>query len=75
MTPRCLTENLRQALTSRILIEQAKGVLGERWQTSMDEAFGRLRRYARSTNQRLSDVARDVTTGQLGADELARLTE
>ena len=50
-------------------------MLCERWQTSMDEAFARLRRYARSTNQRLSDVARDVTTGQLGADELARLTE
>jgi AmiR/NasT family two-component response regulator len=72
---RALAENLREALTSRILIEQAKGVCGERWQTTMDEAFARLRRYARSTNQRLSDVARDVTTGRLAADELARLTE
>jgi hypothetical protein len=71
---RVLADNLQQALTSRIVIEQAKGVLCERWQTSMDEAFARLRRYARTTNQRLSDVAKDVTTGQLTADELARLT-
>ena len=68
---RLLSAQLRQALTSRILIEQAKGVLCERWHTDMDEAFARLRRYARATNQRLSDVADDITTGRLRPDALS----
>jgi hypothetical protein len=62
---RVLTEQLRHALTSRIVIEQAKGMVCERWQTTMDGAFGQLRAYARANNQRLSDVAHDVTTGEL----------
>ena len=48
---RLLSEQLQHALTSRVVIEQAKGVLCERWQTSMDQAFARLRGYARATNQ------------------------
>ncbi len=53
-------EQLKVALNSRVLIEQAKGVLAERYLLGVDEAFSALRSYARSRNLRLHDVARDV---------------
>jgi AmiR/NasT family two-component response regulator len=49
---------LQTALSSRVLIEQAKGKLAERRHTDMEQAFTTLRAYARSHNRRLSDVAR-----------------
>jgi GAF domain-containing protein len=55
-----LSGQLQTALDKRIIIEQAKGVLAERGHLSMDEAFDRLRRYARNNNLRLSDLAADV---------------
>ena len=58
-----LTEQLQAALTSRVVIEQAKGVLAERGGIGLDEAFTRLRDHARRTNQRLSELARSVVTG------------
>jgi transcriptional regulator with GAF, ATPase, and Fis domain len=67
---RILASQLKEALTSRVVIEQAKGVLSERWRTTMDDAFDRLRRYARGHNEHLSEVARRVTTGELGPDQL-----
>ena len=51
------------ALNSRIIIEQAKGVLAERGKLDMALAFDVLRGHARSTNQRLSDVALGVVDG------------
>jgi GAF domain-containing protein len=56
-----LSGQLRTALTSRVLIEQAKGVLAEHGGMSVDEAFTRLRDHARAHNQRLTDLARAVT--------------
>ncbi|MFC8202048.1 GAF and ANTAR domain-containing protein [Streptomyces sp. NPDC057298] len=53
-----LNEQLQNALTSRVLIEQAKGKLAERHNTDMETAFTALRGYARAHNRRLSDVAR-----------------
>jgi GAF domain-containing protein len=58
-----LAEQLQAALNSRIIIEQAKGVLAERGKLDMARAFQVLRGHARSTNQRLSDVALGVVTG------------
>jgi GAF domain-containing protein len=55
-----LTEQLQAALTSRVVIEQAKGVLAERGRIGLDEAFARMRSYARGHQLRLADVARDV---------------
>jgi GAF domain-containing protein len=52
-----LTEQLQGALNSRIVIEQAKGALARMEGISVDEAFERLRARARSSRQRLVDVA------------------
>ncbi|MCU1571382.1 MAG: transcriptional regulator [Naasia sp.] len=50
-------EQLQRALNSRVLIEQAKGVLAQTHQISMDEAFARLRSFARANRQPMGDVA------------------
>ena len=63
-----LAEQLQVALNSRVIIEQAKGVLAERGQLEMERAFEVLRRYARSTQQRLSDVALGVANRTIAAD-------
>jgi transcriptional regulator with GAF, ATPase, and Fis domain len=60
-----VAEQLQGALNSRVVIEQAKGVLFERLKLDMHDAFGTLRSYARRTNRRLSDVARDVIDDRL----------
>jgi hypothetical protein len=58
-----LAEQLQGALNSRILIEQAKGVIAERRGTNVGEAFTLLRRAARDRNRRLSDLANDIVDG------------
>ena len=58
-----VNEQLNHALTSRVVIEQAKGVVFERATVDMPEAFARLRNYARNNNLRLTDVARAVVDG------------
>ncbi len=60
-----LTEQLQTALNSRVLIEQAKGVLAERRQLDMEQAFVLLRTEARNTNRRLSELARAVVDGSV----------
>ena len=51
---------LRQALTSRVWIEQAKGVLVATEGVSPDEAFQHLRRQARSSSRKVADLAQEV---------------
>jgi len=58
-----LTEQLQNALNSRVLIEQAKGVLAERLHLDLDQAFALLRRAARDRNRRLSELAQAVVDG------------
>ncbi|TDC64672.1 ANTAR domain-containing protein [Micromonospora sp. KC207] len=58
-----LTEQLQTALNSRVLIEQAKGVLAERLQVDVDRAFAILRDGARSRNRRLSELSQAVIDG------------
>jgi GAF domain-containing protein len=65
-----VSEQLQAALNNRIVIEQAKGVLAERGDLTMDVAFDRLRRHARNHNLRLSEVAREVVLTDLAADVL-----
>jgi GAF domain-containing protein len=55
-----LAEQLQGALQSRIVIEQAKGVLAQAYNVDVDVAFKLIRSYARSTNRRLSEVAQAV---------------
>ncbi|WP_425833331.1 GAF and ANTAR domain-containing protein [Streptomyces fractus] len=55
-----LTEQLGVALASRVRIEQAKGMLAERWATAPEAAFSALRRYARSNRLPLDQVAHSV---------------
>jgi transcriptional regulator with GAF, ATPase, and Fis domain len=60
-----LSDQLQAALNSRVVIEQAKGVLGALANVDMDTAFRLLRAYARTNNLLLASVARDVTEGRL----------
>ncbi|WP_327354970.1 GAF and ANTAR domain-containing protein [Streptomyces sp. NBC_01304] len=63
---------LQAALNSRIVIEQVKGILAERWGVSVDEAFGAFRAYARAKQLRLSDLGREVVEGTFDTARLPR---
>lgn len=52
-----LAEHLQRALNSRVVIEQAKGILAERNGLSMEAAFAALRLHARDQNIKLTDLA------------------
>ena len=65
-----VNDQLHNALTSRIMIEQAKGIVSERLGVDMEGSFSTLRRYARSHNSRLVDVARDVINGAIPSNSL-----
>jgi GAF domain-containing protein len=58
-----LAEQLQAALNSRVMIEQAKGVLAERAQTTPDDAFVIMRTHARNQNRRLTEVAAGLLDG------------
>jgi GAF domain-containing protein len=59
-----LAKQLQTALDSRSLIERAKGALLERERLDDQEAFSHLRRAARSSGRKLTEVAREVAAGQ-----------
>jgi hypothetical protein len=61
-----VTEQLQSALTSRMVIEQAKGVLSQQFGESVAAAFERLRHYARSRNGKLTTVAGQVVRREIG---------
>jgi ANTAR domain/GAF domain len=58
-----VNQQLQTALNTRLIIEQAKGVLAERGAIDMDRAFNLLRAHARRSNRRLVDLSRDVVDG------------
>jgi transcriptional regulator with GAF, ATPase, and Fis domain len=70
-----LAEQLQTALHSRILIEQAKGVLSARAGISVSEAFSRMRTHARRSGKQLTNVAEDVVAGTLEHQHLLPVTD
>lgn len=65
-----LNEQLDYALTSRIVIEQAKGIITESTHCGMDQAFSRLRAHSRNHNLGLTGVATAIVAGTLSANDL-----
>ncbi|WP_030320928.1 GAF and ANTAR domain-containing protein [Streptomyces sp. NRRL B-3229] len=69
---RTLSGQLQEALSSRVRIEQAKGMLAERWGVRADEAFVALRQYARRRRLALDRAAGMVVEGVAADAELRR---
>ncbi|WP_169317492.1 GAF domain-containing protein [Actinacidiphila oryziradicis] len=61
---------LQYALTSRIVLEQAKGILAERWHVSVDDAFAAFRGYARAQNHQLARLAREIANGTFDTTQI-----
>jgi hypothetical protein len=59
---------LQHALDSRVRIEQAKGIIAERHETSVDAAFDAIRKYARRHQLGLTAVAERIVTHHLDID-------
>jgi AmiR/NasT family two-component response regulator len=62
-----LANQLQVALDSRVLIEQAKGVLMASEKVDAQTAFNRLRRQARNTSRPVPDVAREIIDSVWGS--------
>jgi ANTAR domain/GAF domain len=60
--PATVMPQLRSALTSRVIVEQAKGFLRGSLDVSVEEAFSLLRAYSRDHGQHLTDVAHQLMT-------------
>ena len=58
------TDNLRQALEDRKIIERAKGILMKRASLDEPEAFRRLQKLARDKNQKLIEIAKIILTAE-----------
>jgi GAF domain-containing protein len=67
---RTLNYQLSNALNSRIIIEQAKGMVSQTTNSDMDQAFRRLRAHARNHNQGLTVVATMVVEGAISGNDL-----
>ncbi len=65
-----LAEQLQHALNSRVVIEQAKGKLSEQFDVDVDEAFQRLRSYARGKGLKLHEIAQQVVDGVFNIDSI-----
>ena len=71
---RLLSEQLQYALTSRVTVEQAKGVVSHQLGIDVDTAFEHLRSYSRRTNQRLVNVATAIIDRSMHASALTSET-
>jgi GAF domain-containing protein len=65
---------LHRALDSRILIEQAKGVIANELSLSMDDAFNLLRKYARDRNLTISSVSEQVSNRAISVRQVAAIS-
>ena|SRR5947208_15089476 len=64
--------HLQRALDSRVVIEQAKGILAERFGLDVTEAFELLRRSARDNRLRLRDLSERVVASSETPAEILR---
>jgi GAF domain-containing protein len=64
-------DQLQHALDSRVVIEQAKGMLAERAHIDMETAFKRIRTQARNSNTQLTTVAAQIISGELALTDVA----
>lgn len=71
---RILVEQLQSTLNSRVILDQAKGVLAERAQISLDDAFDLLSKYARANKLHLGDAAEALISGRLSVERLLSST-
>lgn len=69
---RAVAQQLQEALDSRVVIEQAKGVVAARSRIGIDEAFNELRAYSRRRHELLTDVARQIVERSLDPGALRR---
>ena len=69
-----VTSQLQGALRSRVVIEQAKGIVAEHNHVSVDHAFKLLRGYARDHNRLLVQVANEIVDATLTTEALTRST-
>jgi GAF domain-containing protein len=65
-----VNDQLTHALNSRVVIEQAKGMIAERVGLDMERSFSALRNHARNHNMRLADVAEAIISGTVAASAL-----
>ena len=69
------SSQLQQALSSRVVIEQAKGVLAERYAIDVEDAFATLRQAARTHRMKIHHLAAAVVASRTTPPELAELIE
>jgi GAF domain-containing protein len=65
-----VAEQLQSALSTRIVVEQAKGVLAERGRIDMDTAFAKLRAYCRNGRLKMGHVSTQIVQRQLPLEEV-----
>lgn len=65
-----VNNQLQHALTGRVALEQAKGIIAHVGGLEMDEAFNALRRYARDHRRKLSDVVNQVVNRELRGEDI-----
>jgi transcriptional regulator with GAF, ATPase, and Fis domain len=67
-----LAAQLQHALSSRVVIEQAKGMISERLGLRVEDAFAALRTFSRSNNRALSGTAAEIVDGSLDPNDLTK---
>jgi GAF domain-containing protein len=74
LNARVLNSQLSKALNSRIIIEQAKGMISQATNCDVDQAFTRLRAHARNHNARLTSLANAIVDGVIQPQDLDPVT-